>query len=91
MPQTSERQSAAGLVRNTPDRRVGAAESCAVLAGCYVHIVQFGLLAGRWFGADDVACPAVMLASAGGASGRGRVPGAWSLVLASLARTQAAA
>jgi hypothetical protein len=46
-----------------------------LLAGCYVRIVQFGLLAGRWFGAKDVACPAVMLASAGSASRRGRVPG----------------
>jgi hypothetical protein len=34
---------ALGSVR---DRRLGAAESCAVCAGCYVHIVRFGLLAG---------------------------------------------
>ena len=24
-------------------------------AGCYIHIVQFGLLAGRWTAANDVA------------------------------------
>jgi hypothetical protein len=43
--------------------------------GCCVHIVRFGLLAGRWFAANGVACPAVMLASASGAFLRGRVRG----------------
>jgi hypothetical protein len=60
------------MPRDTPCR-IGAVESCAVRAACCVHIIQFGLLAGRWFAANDVACPAVMLANASGASLRGRV------------------
>jgi hypothetical protein len=55
-----------GEALQAPDRRVGTAESCAVRRCCYVHIVQFGLLAGGWF-ANDVAYPAGMLASASGA------------------------
>ena len=54
--------------------RLGAAESCVVCAGCYVHIVRFGRLAGRWFATNDVARLAGMLVSASGMLLRGRVP-----------------
>src|SRR5215831_13278621 len=54
--------------------RIGA-ESCAVRQGCYVHTIQSGLLAGRRSAMNDVAGPAVMLASARGALLCGRVWG----------------